>query len=511
MEKYVKGIPFWQTLGPETSLFTQGEIRYGNRIALREHFRCMPEIIRFSNELCYTDTPLIPLRQYPPCRLPPIQVRFVVDGYRQGKSQDSINRCEAAAVAKTLIDCLADPRYMGKSFGVICLQGHAQAKVIENMILEKIGPQPFKDEKTRLLCGDPYSFQGDERDIMFLSMVESIEEGRRTAPLVREAFEQRFNVAASRARDQMWLFHSIRESDLPPSCMRHRLLHFCYNPNVPNPSQWDSERCESAFEREVGEALLQAGFRVIPQYKVAGRRIDLVVEDRERRLAVECDGDEWHGPDQYEVDMARQRMLERCGWKFIRIRGSIFYANRAEAIRELIDAIRAHGVEPHAFSENEAIMLDWVQEISGRRCMEALGMHTVDASEENIVRQGELFPQEADEAETNGASPAMPTVTTVEADERKPAEAPSFAPPASGLDEACAAPARDSAVSVEERKAVCDAFDKHGQRLVEWRFESPKLRQPRLRAVLLALVKEGIVKREEAADAIRYSRLNKTG
>ena len=218
--------------------------------------------------------------------------------------RDSINRPEAAAVAKTLIDCLADPRYMGKSFGVICLQGHAQAKVIENMILEKIGPQPFKDEKARLLCGDPYSFQGDERDIMFLSMVESIKEGRRRRPLVREAFEQRFNVAASRARDQMWLFHSIRENDpaLNLNCMRRRLLHFCYNPNVPNRTKWDFELCESVFEREVGEALLQAGFRVIPQYNVAGKRIDLVVEDRERRLAVECDGDDWHGPDQYEAD-----------------------------------------------------------------------------------------------------------------------------------------------------------------------------------------------------------------
>lgn len=28
-----------------------------------EHFRCMLEIIRFSNDLCYSDTPLIPLRQ----------------------------------------------------------------------------------------------------------------------------------------------------------------------------------------------------------------------------------------------------------------------------------------------------------------------------------------------------------------------------------------------------------------------------------------------------------------
>ncbi|MFH1924394.1 MAG: AAA domain-containing protein [Planctomycetota bacterium] len=246
MEQHLDGIPFSETLDPGTSLFDQAAVRYGNRITLREHFRCMPEIIRFSNELCYTDTPLIPLRQYPPSRLPPIQVRFVVDGYREGTAQQVVNRPEAAAVAKTVLDCLNDPRYKGKSFGVICLQGHAQAQLIENMILDKIGPQPFKDEKTRLLCGDPYSFQGDERDIVFLSMVASIEGDGRSGPLTHESFKQRFNVAASRPRDQAWLFHSIRESDLHPDCMRRRLLNFCYNPGA-NTRNSNGEDYESGF------------------------------------------------------------------------------------------------------------------------------------------------------------------------------------------------------------------------------------------------------------------------
>ena len=122
------------------------------------------------------------------------------------------------------------------------------------MILDNIGPRPFKDEKTRLLCGDPYSFQGDERDIVFLSMVASVEGEGRSAPLVRETFRQRFNVAASRPRDQVWLFHSIRESDLHPDCMRRRLLNFYYNPDA-NAATRDGQGYESAFERDVGEEL----------------------------------------------------------------------------------------------------------------------------------------------------------------------------------------------------------------------------------------------------------------
>lgn len=397
MTQYLAGIPFAETLDPATSFFDQAAIRYGSRVTLQEHFRCMPEIIRFSNDLCYADTPLKPLRQYPPARLTPIQVRFVTDGYREGDSQNAINRPEAAAVAKSVIDCLADPRYKGKSFGVICLQGHAQSQLIENMILDAVGPEPFKNEKNRLLCGDSYSFQGDERDVMFLSMVAALDGERRPHPLTRETFEQRFNVAVSRARDQVWLFHSVREGDLHPKCMRRRLLHFCHNPDA-NASNHGGDHYESQFERDIGEALSAAGFRVISQYRVADYRIDLVVEDRERRIAIECDGDNWHGPEQYEADMARQRMLERCGWKFLRIRGCVFYANRSKTISELIAAIGAHGIQPHAFTDNDSAARDWVEDVSGNQCMDALGTHAVDAAEENVVQQQEMFSEEPQEA-----------------------------------------------------------------------------------------------------------------
>ncbi len=568
MKQHLDGIPFFETLDPATSLFGQAAVRYGNRIALREHFRCMPEIIRFSNELCYTDTPLIPLRQYPPSRLPPIQVRFVKDGYREGKSQDAINRPEAAAVAKTVIECLDDPRYKGKSFGVICLQGHAQAQLVENMILDKIGPHPFKDEKTRLLCGDPYSFQGDERDIVFLSVVASVEGEGRSAPLIREAFTQRFNVAASRPRDQARLFHSIRESDLHPDCMRRKLLNSYYNPH-PTVSDTDLGRCESQFERDVATALVERGFRVVPQFPVAGYRIDLVIEDRGRQLAIECDGDAWHGPDQYEADMARQRMLERCKWKFIRIRGSVFYANRSRAIEELIAAIRAHGLEPCTITDGESVPRDWVAEVSGKECMEALGANAVDAAEENIVQQRDFFPDESEEGTSDGGTAATPREAVTEATERQSAQSAtrlnpvgarsplaalkpeiagnrveptpptvgnspsmpqSSAQPATPLRTAARAPRHEQPIgrsaptatslsapapaksgatvaSVRERTVVFKAFDEaDGPLTVRELAGKSKISQQRVEEIIPILMREGFVKRLESADAVRYFR-----
>ena len=141
----------------------------------------------------------------------------------------------------------------------------------------------------------------------------------------------------SRARDQVRLFHSVRQHDLGPDDLRRKLIAFFENPahgafhrqsedldrlEREARSRWlpgnQPEPYESWFEVDVALELLRRRFAVHPQAEVAGYRIDLVVRGADARLAVECDGDAWHGADRYEQDMARQRQLERAGWTFIR-------------------------------------------------------------------------------------------------------------------------------------------------------------------------------------------------
>ena len=61
---------------------------------------------------------------------------------------------------------------------------------------------------------------------------------------------------------------------------------------------------------------------------------------------MECDGDEWHGIEQYEEDMARQRMLERCGLRFYRIRGYDYYRDPVGSLEPLWRTLREMGIEP---------------------------------------------------------------------------------------------------------------------------------------------------------------------
>jgi very-short-patch-repair endonuclease len=114
------------------------------------------------------------------------------------------------------------------------------------------------------------------------------------------------------------------------------------------PQEIDFTKCESQFERNVCQAIADKGYRVIPQYHVAGYFIDLVIEGTKSRLAVECDGDEWHGGEQYEKDVARQRILERCGWRFWRISGCEYYRDPSRSLDSLLTTLSEMGIQPLA-------------------------------------------------------------------------------------------------------------------------------------------------------------------
>src|SRR5262245_51357486 len=105
---------------------------------------------------------------------------------------------------------------------------------------------------------------------------------------------------------------------------------------------------DSWFEVDVFLRIHGRGYRVIPQFEVADYHIDLVIEGMHGRLAVECDGDFWHGPERYEADMIRERMLQRCGWTFWRVRGGEFYRDPDAAMNDLWRTLDLLGIQPYS-------------------------------------------------------------------------------------------------------------------------------------------------------------------
>jgi very-short-patch-repair endonuclease len=313
----------------------------GNSVMLREHFRCVPAIIEFSNREFY-EGDIKPLR-VPKAneRLdPPLIDVYVKGGFRKGDT----NPAEAKAIVDELQAILDDESLIGRSVGIVTLLGTEQAKLIHDLISKTISPT---DQVARKIAvGPPPVFQGRERDIMLVSMV--LGPGDRAAAN-RADMHQRFNVALSRARDRMYLFRSMGDTEFKEDSLNARVLRHFKQPFTQDirKVQMLRERCESGFEFEMFDELVKRGFRVEPQVPCGGYRIDFVVEGPEgRRLAVECDGDRFHGPGQWQDDMARQRVLERAGWTFWRCFASSFVRRREAVLSDLMEALGKLGIEP---------------------------------------------------------------------------------------------------------------------------------------------------------------------
>ena len=354
--------------GRNASYFSQVDLRFPNRIRLKEHFRCMPEIIQFSNNHFYADDPLIPLRQFGGGRITPVvRTEYVQGGAVIGQGTNRRNELEARRVVDLVVSYCKEPRYRHKTMGVICLTGGQQVQLLQKMLVETVGAKEI--ERRELLVGRPYTFQGDERDVMFLSMVNAPEGGGKCRAVTRHEKGQEFNVASSRARDQLVLVHSATLNDLRQNCLQYKLLDYCQNPKVEQDTvdglaideirkaaRSDREMgsqpppFESWFEVDVFLRIVNRGFRVTPQYQVnpfdRTYRIDMAVEGLHGRMAVECDGDYWHGPERFDEDMARQRDLERAGWTFWRVRGSDFNLDPDAAMESLWKSLREHQIYP---------------------------------------------------------------------------------------------------------------------------------------------------------------------
>lgn len=331
------------------SLYDLAGQKFPNPVMLVEHFRSLPEIIEFSNRHVYHGK-IEPLRdQRPSPDWPALGAVKVLDGHR---STGDTNANEAAVVADLVTKFVNDPDYEGKTVGVVSLLSTSgQSDLIRGLLFESLGPTVI--EKRRIRVGDAAQFQGDERDIMVVALVVGTDPDNPTraiGAMTDKSARQRINVATSRARDQMWVVHSVDPERFPRDDLRAELIRHAREPHAMSALLEDQlAKCDSEFERMVLQRIVGRGYRrVRAQVKVGAEsnlyRIDLVVEGPTSRLAVECDGEKWHGPERWHQDRARQEILERAGWTFERIRGSAFFRNPDAALEPLWQRLEELGI-----------------------------------------------------------------------------------------------------------------------------------------------------------------------
>ncbi len=464
LDSYLPDIPKYlrDSFTPRSSVFSLLRSRFGSVIRLREHFRCMPEIINWSSGQFYSDAPLVPVRQFGADRLPPLRTTYVEGGVVTGRNATLSNRVEARAIADTIKQCLSDEAYDGKTFGVVVLQGQAQVDVITNELLDRLTPEQW--EERRLRVGTPPDFQGDERHVVLLSMVVAPEQN--IMAMTKTEYQRRFNVAASRAQDQMWLFHSRTVESLRSTDLRHSLLTYMQStspaPAEPMPegvTRDDRHHAfDSLFEQRVFLDIVARGYHVNPQVEANGRRIDLVVTGAAGKLAVECDGDHWHtSPEQQRADLERERELQRCGWQFWRIRESEYYLDPVGSMRGLWEELDGRGIRPHVVGVNEvvtAVQETWtpVELVEDDSPVDDV----VDVADQPVIQPVSTVVEPAPAPEAERVEElADPPVSTGEVERRAVEEAktPTFVPTSE-----ISVPADEPAVEIGPARTLRDAI-----------------------------------------------------
>lgn len=309
---------------------------------LEWHYRSADErLIAFSNDAFYGRK----LITFPGNQATSPLAMYEVDG-TVAPGQDGSAEAEVAKVVELVLEhTRADPE---ATLGVITMgRGHAarielalgQAKNDHEELVDFT--ERMQGPGRRLFVKSIEQVQGDERDAIIFSVgAVRGKTGRLNmtsfGPLNRQGGERRLNVAITRARKRMSAVASFSSLDMPASGISvgadllRRYLEFAANGGSLAPVGAAGAQEMNGFERSIHAALTSAGMPVVPQWGVAGYRIDFALShpDQPGRmvLAVEADGDTYHHLGGVrDRDRLRQEHLERIGWRFHRVWASDWF------------------------------------------------------------------------------------------------------------------------------------------------------------------------------------------
>lgn len=251
-----------------------------------------------------------------------------------------------------MIACMEQPEYKDMTFGAISLLGKEQANIIRQIAFQKISPKEYK--KRKVLCEDVCCFQNDERDVIFISTVDSCNREGFTVLYkndTEKSTRQMYNVAVSRARNQLWIVHSFDvKQDLEIEDVRRNLIEYAENLGSSN----NNVKQISSFEDSVANALMKRGYHILKKLMVGDNNVDLAVIYGDKKVVIECDGEE-RNKENILFNMKKQAVLERIGWNFIHIRSSEYFNDPEEAIKCIVENLAVFGVIAEQNNTNEVI------------------------------------------------------------------------------------------------------------------------------------------------------------
>lgn len=193
-----------------------------------------------------------------------------------------------------------------------------------------------------LMVGTPFTFQGEERDLMYLSL--AVDDNSHSARFRHLSRPDAFNVSITRARLEQHVYTSLHATPSNPDALLHAYLNELEERNEKTVDRKnDSSETSDAFLREVLRELGERGIETWPAFRMAGLTMDIVLMANGRNIGVDLIG----SPGQFgqPLPIDRYRMFHRAGLQIVPIPYSRWLLRRKECLG-FLDHVVGRETEP---------------------------------------------------------------------------------------------------------------------------------------------------------------------
>jgi hypothetical protein len=223
------------------------------------------------------------------------------------RDQSGINKNEAQIIIdkikKILADQAARPIDQCNTLGVLS-PFSAQTEYISKRLSVEISIQDI--ERHKILIGTPYSFQGEERDIVLISFC--LDKDSHPSSFLYLNRNDVFNVSITRARNLQLIYGSFKTEDPKVKGILERYLGFIQTQKNMIFNSYDPTH--DPFLEEVRSALSKRNWHCWPNFPVAGFNVDLVTEKQGIMCGIDLIG--YPGDYSASFELERYRLFNRA-------------------------------------------------------------------------------------------------------------------------------------------------------------------------------------------------------
>ncbi len=275
--------------------------------ALSEHYRSQPDIISFSNEKFYNNN----LKIMTACPAKEKQKNVFLHHVNGKKLKDGSNKEEADAILEQVLSIIEQDKDINNklchSIGILS-PFRGQVDYIQKQVQEKLNL--FDIEKHKILIGTPHSFQGEEKDVMFISFTID----KNTSGNVLRYIEKSdvFNVSITRAKNQQNIFISCQKKEI-----KHIGLLYQYIDSISQDlieTKTPEFKIKEEFMKEVVFELKKMKLeKILTHHQVASLDLDIVVVNKGKTKTIDLVGFPGAYQDIYHLEY--YRLLSRMNIK----------------------------------------------------------------------------------------------------------------------------------------------------------------------------------------------------